>query len=101
MHLIELLSGRLAIGAHQYRRLTRRSAPPGTSPLDEEMKPLAIAVVGSRGSGKSRLIEAIKQACLGEMNLIKARVEPLGLAPGVLDRLREARWIESPGYPRV
>ena len=26
MHLIELLSGRLAIGAHQYRRLTRRPA---------------------------------------------------------------------------
>ena len=35
------------------------------------------------------------------MNLIKARVEPLGLAPGVLDRLKEARWIEAPGYPRA
>ena len=57
-------------------------------------------MAGARGSGKSRLIEAIKKACQGEMNLIKARVEPLGLAPGVLDRLKEARWIESPGYPR-
>ena len=34
------------------------------------------------------------------MNLIKARVEPLGLAPSLMDRLKEARWIESPGYPR-
>ena len=69
--------------------------------LDQELKPLAIAVAGARGSGKSRLIAAIKQACLGEMNLIKARVEPLGLAPSLLDRLKEARWIESPGYPRA
>ncbi len=34
------------------------------------------------------------------MNLIKARVEPLGLAPSLMDRLKDARWIESPGYPR-
>ena len=97
MHLIELLSGRLAIGAHQYRRLTRRPAADGATGLDQELKPLAIAVAGARGAGKSRLIAPIKQACLGEMNLIKARVEPLGLAPGLLDRLKEARWIESPG----
>ena len=30
LHLIELMSGRLAIGAEQYRRLTRRSALPGS-----------------------------------------------------------------------
>ena len=81
MHLIELLSGRLAIGAHQYRRLTRRAAAGIISSLDQEPGPLTIAVAGARGSGKSRLVAAIKQACLGEMNLIKARVEPLGLAP--------------------
>jgi hypothetical protein len=98
MHLIELLSGRLAIGAQQYRRLTRRPAADG---VDPELKPLVIAVVGARGAGKSRLIELVKQACSGEMNLIKARVEPLGLAPSLLDRLKEARWIESPGYPRA
>ena len=101
MHLIELLSGRLAIGAHQYRRLTHRPATDVPAGLDQELTPLSIAVAGARGSGKSRLIAAIKQACLGEMNLIKARVEPLGLAPSLLDRLKEARWIESPGYPRA
>jgi uncharacterized protein len=96
MHLIELLSGRLAIGANQYRRLTRRPA----TGVDPELKPLAIAVAGARGAGKSRLITLIKQACLGEMKVIKARLEPLGLAPSLLDRLAEARWLEAPGYPR-
>ena len=33
------------------------------------------------------------------MNLIKAKVAPLGLEPSLLDRLKDARWIESPGYP--
>ncbi len=100
MHLIELLSGRLAIGAPQYRRLTRRPPADGTTGLDSEFKPLVIATAGARGSGKSRLIAAIQQACAGEMNLIKARLEPLGLAPSLMDGLKNARWIESPGYPR-
>ena len=63
MHLIELLSGRLAIGAHQYRRLTRRTAVDAGTDLDRELKPLSIAVAGARGAGKSRLITLFKQAC--------------------------------------
>ena len=58
-------------------------------------------MAGARGAGKSRLIALFKQACLGEMNLIKARVEPLGLAPSLMDRLKDAQWIESPGYPKA
>ena len=46
------------------------------------------------------MIELFKEAGKGEPNLIKARVETLGLAPSLIDRLRDARWIESPGYPR-
>jgi uncharacterized protein len=99
MHLIELLSGRLAIGAQQYRRLTRR--PVGDVRTEDELPPLAIAVAGGRGAGKSRLIALLKEACTGEHNLIKARVESLGLAPSLIDRLRDARWIESPGYLRA
>jgi predicted GTPase len=100
MHLIELLSGRLAIGAHQYRRLTRRPTLAGATAVEPDLKPLAIAVAGARGAGKSRLIAMIQQACAGELNLIKARTEPLGLAPSLIDRLKEARWIELGGYPR-
>jgi predicted GTPase len=99
MHLIELMSGRLAIGAHHYRRLTKRPRVGSIGLLDEELKPLAIVVAGAQGSGKSRLIAMIKEACSGQMNLIKARVAPLGLEPSLLDRLKDARFIESPGYP--
>ena len=99
MHLIELMSGRLAIGAHHYRRLTKRPRMGSSGVLGEELKPLAIVVAGAAGAGKSRLIAMIKEACSGEMNLLKAKVAPLGLEPSLLDRLKDARWIESPGYP--
>ena len=52
-----------------------------------------------QGAGKSRLIAMIKEACSGQMNLIKARVASLGIEPSLLDRLKEARFIEAPGYP--
>ena len=99
MHLIELMSGRLAIGAHHYRRLTKRPRMGSSGVLGEELKPLAIVVAGAEGAGKSRLIKMIKEACSGEMNLIKAKVAPLGLEPSLLERFADARWIESPGYP--
>jgi hypothetical protein len=98
MHLIELLSGRLAIGARQYRRLTRR--PLAGISADEALPPLTIAVAGARGAGKSRLTALLKEASTGDPHLIMARVESLGLAPSLIDRLRDARWIETPGYPR-
>ncbi len=99
MHLIELMSGRLAIGAHHYRRLTKRPRMGSSGVLGDELKPLAIVVAGAKGAGKSRLIAMIKEACSGQMNLIKAKVAPLGLEPSLLDRLKEARFIEAPSYP--
>ena len=99
MHLIELMSGRLAIGAHHYRRLTKRPRMGSSGVLGEELQPLAVVVAGAAGAGKSRLIKMIKEACAGEMSLLKAKVAPLGLEPSVLERFAEARWIESPGYP--
>jgi uncharacterized protein len=100
MHLIELLSGRLAIGAHQYRRLTRRPATmrPGAVSSDE-LKPLTIAVAGAHGAGKSRLISLMQQACSGEMHLLRARVAPLGLEPDLLDQLKATHWVETASYP--
>jgi predicted GTPase len=99
MHLIELLSGRLAIGARQYRRLTRRAGLAAPAALDDEIKPLTIVVAGAQGAGKSRLIELFKQACSGDMTALKARVAALELEPSLLDRVRDARWIEAPAYP--
>jgi predicted GTPase len=64
----------------------------------DELKPLMIAVAGAHGAGKSRLISVMQQACSGEMNLLRARVAPLGLEPDLLDRLKAARWVETTGY---
>jgi hypothetical protein len=98
VHLVELMSGRLAIGADRYRRLTRRARPRGRSdlPVDE---PLVVVVAGAKGSGKSRLIEALKQTVAGDAGLMRAWFEGQGLDPALVDRLRQLRWTETPGYP--
>ena len=98
VHLIELMSGRLAIGAEHYRRLTRRAALPAAV-SSREQEPLVAAIVGARGSGKSRLIESLKQAFAGDPSLIAARFEGRGLDPSLAERLRNVRWVEVPGYP--
>ncbi len=98
VHLIELMSGRLAIGADQYRRLTRRAALPALTTTGEQ-EPLVAAIVGARGSGKSRLIESLKQAVDGDPSLITARMQGIGLDTSLVERLRRVRWVEVPGYP--
>jgi hypothetical protein len=96
-HLVELLSGRLALGAEQYRRLTgRRSASPAADPT--EIGPLTIAVAGARQSGKSRLIAQIRKLGSADPALLKARQMSLGVEVGMLGGLRDARWLEVPGY---
>ena len=67
---------------------------------DEELSPLKITVAGARGAGKTQFIEVLKEADKGEPHLIKARVESLGLAPSLIERLKEVRWTEFPGYAR-
>jgi hypothetical protein len=100
VHLIELMSGRLAIGAERYRRLTRGAAPRATASA-LETEPLEAVVVGARGSGKSRLIDAMKQALSSDPNLIRARFEGLALDPSLIEQLAQVRWTEVPGYPPV
>lgn len=97
-HLVELLSGRLAIGADNYRRLTRRPYL-GAVPMVEDFPPLRIAVAGTSGSGKGRLIEALREASRGDLTLLKARLSTLAIDPTMIDRLREATWIDIPDYP--
>ncbi|WP_435008152.1 GTPase [Tundrisphaera lichenicola] len=91
-HLIELDSGRLSIGADQYRRLTRRKRYSGS--VDPEATPLVIAVAGARHSGKSKLIEAIEQARQGDPTALGVT----GLDQAGLERLETARIVEAEGY---
>lgn len=97
VHLIELMSGRLAIGAQQYRRLTRRASL--TAAIGHpDGEHLVADIVGARGSGKSRLVESMKQVLGGDPTLIKARIEGRGLDPNLVGRLRNVRWVEVEGY---
>jgi predicted GTPase len=96
-HLVELYSGRLAIGADQYRRLTRKS-PRGAQAVNGELGAITVAVAGARDAGKSRLIEVLNQARGGDLTLARARLDALGLDAGWVDRLRAVQWVEVPGY---
>jgi hypothetical protein len=96
-HMIELLSGRLAIGADHYRKLTRPVHALSQGSV-AELGPLKITVAGAQGAGKSRLIAKLRAACGGDPTLLKARLSSSSVAPSLVDRLRDAEWIEAPGY---
>ncbi len=100
MHFIELLSGRLSVGSTQYRRLTRRA--PAAADEPDDLGPLTIAVAGAAGSGKSRLIAAIKAACSQESPERQPRIAGLGLEPTVRKRLAAAlaRWASVSRFKR-
>ena len=99
MHLIELLSGRLAIGAAQYRRLTRRphATLPAGSTRSWSRSPFS-SPVAHRGR-QVTIDRDDSRRLFGRPNLVKARLATLGLDSSSLDRLEGARWIESSGYP--
>jgi uncharacterized protein len=96
-HLIELYSGRLVIGADQYRRLTRRTARVAQV-IDEELAHLVVAIAGARDSGKSTLIAALKQALSGDLSLVRARLDSSGLDESTIERLKSAKLVEVASY---
>jgi predicted GTPase len=96
-HLIELYSGRLAIGAEQYRRLTRRGTK--TAPIEETPPALVIAVAGAKDAGKSRLLGAVTRVVAGsDLAAVRARLTAAGLDEELADRLKTAEWVEVPSY---
>ena len=96
-HLIELYSGRLAIGADGYRKLRRRIEGQPMLPIDEP-GPLVIAVAGAKDTGKSLLIRALRAAITDDLSVVKARLDEGGFDEELADRLQQARWLEAPGY---
>ena len=101
-HLIELYSGRLSIGADQYRRLHRRGGAVLRA-AEADLGPLVVAVAGARDSGKSRLIEALEAARSGDLGPLRSRLVASGLDEGLADRLKkgvrfvEVRYVSRPG----
>jgi uncharacterized protein len=95
-HLIELYSGRLAIGTDGYRKL-RRTMHGKHSSIDEA-GPLIIAVAGARDAGKSALITALDEAIDRDLSRVKAILDQGGFDEDLADRLRHAEWLEVPGY---
>ena len=97
MHLIELYSGRLVIGADQYRKLTRRYGK-GTIDVEPAALDLTIAVAGARDAGKSRLIEALNAARSGDPLPLHGNLASLGGDEMGLERLKTAKIVEVDYY---
>ncbi len=89
MHLIELLSGRLASGSIQYRRLTRGAG--WAQEAGEQPPKLVIATIAHSGAPHPSLIANLQAAVTSEGR----EAASLGLTAPVLARLAAARWIES------
>lgn len=99
VHMIEMYSGRLAIGAAGYRRLTRRGGPAAAAATESPLtRPLRIAVAGAQGAGKSRLAADLRQARDAALNA-GAGARPAALDPSLVPLLRNAEFVETPGYP--
>ncbi len=99
-HLIELYSGRLVIGAEQYRKLTRKAGRSGPE-VDSTAFDLTIAVAGARDAGKSKLVEAIESARAGDLTAIEGKLKTLGGDEAGMERLKTARIVEIDYYTAV
>lgn len=88
--LIELYSGRLAIGADQYRRLTGR--------INTDMPAVSVALVGSSVDRIERLRAAIDQARAGDLTTVRARLISQGIDGSRTERLAEMEWAGVPAY---
>ncbi len=95
VHLIELYSGRLAIGADQYRRLTRKK---NAQKVAHEATTIDVAVVGARDSGRSSLIAALTRARTDNIGAVRGRLESDGFDPNLADLITTADFVEIHGY---
>ena len=96
-HLIELDSGRLVIGADQYRKLTRKFGRPGPDGEPAAFD-LTIAVAGARDSGKSVLIEALEAARSGDLLALEGKLASLGGDEVGLERFKASKIVEVDYY---
>ncbi|MEO6809664.1 MAG: GTPase [Isosphaeraceae bacterium] len=96
-HLIELYSGRLAIGAGAYRRLARKGMR-GVAQIEGGPGPLVIAVAGAKDVGKTTLIAALEQARAADLGVVRARLGAAGFDPDLAGLLMTAELVEIDSY---
>ncbi|MDX2038060.1 MAG: hypothetical protein SFX72_15535 [Isosphaeraceae bacterium] len=91
LHLIELLSGRLVVGAENYRRLMREHGIVDTA---EEIgvDPPAVVVAGSQFARPERWIEATLADDDDSRRLLAEKFEEAGIAAEMSDRIARADW---------
>ncbi len=95
-HLVELYSGRLSIGAENYRRLTRESS----RTRDEGPAP-TVLVTGLPPNDPKRLVKTIKSEIAGEgLELTKLKLISDGREPALAERLPRLQFQATP-YPKV
>lgn len=88
-HLIELYSGRLAIGAEQYRRMNRRwTGKPAASP--DHASQLTIGIAGTEALRRTSLVKAIDSARIQHMDSVRAQLREAGFDPALAIAMREA-----------
>lgn len=97
-HLIELYSGRLAIGADQYRRLTRRRTG-HESPIADPVDRLTIGMVGSVDSRRDLIRAEVDRHRQGDLARIRAKLSAAGQDVSAADRLKSLEWRDVPAYP--
>ena len=94
-HLIELYSGRLAIGADQYRKLTRKRR--GRKPAMEPTT-IDVAVAGAKDSGRATLVAALSRARAESLDAVRGKLEADGFDGNLADLLGTAEWAKVSGY---
>jgi hypothetical protein len=100
VHLIEMYSGRLAIGAGEYRRLTGRSSgvaapPPGAAAEDPKVR---IAIAGARDAGKSTLANVLEHVRAIEPSALRDLLLRNRLDPDLASLLERTSIIETQSY---
>jgi hypothetical protein len=94
IHLIELYSGRLVIGAEQYRKIIRK---PG-DPKNETVEQIDVAVVGARGSGHDDFASKLRENLLHAPDEIRTRLKTAGLSNTSTEIVLKSSWHDIVGY---
>jgi hypothetical protein len=96
-HLIELNSGRLLIGAAQYRRLSRKVHEKTSRPEDATL-PLSVVVIGAKETARAALVTAFRHFQTADPADTQRRLREAGTDPAAIGPFLTAEFREGEGY---